>query len=505
MERHLAATEITGHFVGGKPDGTGSKKLERFDPATGEKIGYVMLADETTVNAAVESSISAFQEWRLVEPAKRAVILRRFCDLVNARAEELCQLITREHGKTLLDSKGELQRGIENIEYATGIAEHLKGEHSKAVGPDIDSWSELSPLGVVVGITPFNFPVMVPLWMFPLAVACGNAFILKPSEKVPTAGYRLAELFSEAGLPDGVFNVLQGDQKTAGWLLKHPDIKAASFVGSTPVAKSIYKASGESGKRVQALGGAKNHAVVLPDADIESATNAIMGAAYGSCGQRCMALSVVVSVGDETADVVADVLTKKVAGLNIGPGMDDLDMGPLNSGPQRDRIVDLIQEGVDQGATILIDGRRHGSYQQPGFYLGGTLFDNVQPGMSIYDEEIFGPVLCLVRVRTASDAMRIINDSQYGNGTCIFTRDGYSARTYANEVEAGMVGINVPLPVPVANHSFGGWKDSRFGDLAAYGPDGVRFYTRRKTITERWASSADGRGIDFAFPGSRPA
>ncbi len=505
MERHLAATEITGHFVGGKPDGTGSKKLERFDPATGEKIGYVMLADETTVNAAVESSISAFQEWRLVEPAKRAVILRRFCDLVNARAEELCQLITREHGKTLLDSKGELQRGIENIEYATGIAEHLKGEHSKAVGPDIDSWSELSPLGVVVGITPFNFPVMVPLWMFPLAVACGNAFILKPSEKVPTAGYRLAELFSEAGLPDGVFNVLQGDQKTAGWLLKHPDIKAASFVGSTPVAKSIYKASGESGKRVQALGGAKNHAVVLPDADIESATNAIMGAAYGSCGQRCMALSVVVSVGDETADEVADVLTKKVAGLNIGPGMDDLDMGPLNSGPQRDRIVDLIQEGVDQGATILIDGRRHGSYQQPGFYLGGTLFDNVQPGMSIYDEEIFGPVLCLVRVRTAADAMRIINDSQYGNGTCIFTRDGYSARTYANEVEAGMVGINVPLPVPVANHSFGGWKDSRFGDLAAYGPDGVRFYTRRKTITERWASSADGRGIDFAFPGSRPA
>ncbi len=503
MERQVAVTEITGHFIGGKPNARGSRKLERFDPATGEQIGYVTLANETAVNATVESSISAFKEWRLVEPAKRAVILRRFCDLVIARAEELCQLITREHGKTMLDSKGELQRGIENIEYATGIAEHLKGEHSKSVGPDIDSWSELSPLGVVVGITPFNFPVMVPLWMFPLAVACGNTFILKPSEKVPTAGYRLAELFSEAGLPDGVFNVLQGDQETAGWLLKHPDIKAASFVGSTPVAKSIYKASGDSGKRVQALGGAKNHAVVLPDADVETAANAIMGAAYGSCGQRCMALSVVVSVGDETADAVATTLSKKVSGLNIGPGPDNLDMGPLNSGLQRDRIVGLIQEGIDQGATMLVDGRRHTSYQQPGFYLGGTLFDNVKPGMSIYDEEIFGPVLCLVRVKTAAEAMRIINDNQYGNGTCIFTRDGYSARTYANEVEAGMVGINVPLPVPVANHSFGGWKDSRFGDLAAYGPDGVRFYTRRKTITERWSSPAADSGIDFAFPGSR--
>ena len=501
----MAQTEITGHFIGGKPDTSGSQKLERFDPATGEQMGYVVLADETTVKTAVESSKTAYQDWRVVEPAKRAVILRRFCELVTAQADELCLLVTREHGKTIMDAQGELQRGVENIEFATGIAEHLKGEYSKAVGPDIDSWSELSPLGVVVGITPFNFPVMVPMWMFPLAIACGNTFILKPSEKVPTAGYRLAELFSEAGLPDGVFNVVQGDQQTAGWLLRHPDIKAASFVGSTPVARSIYKASGDSGKRVQALGGAKNHAVVLPDADVETATNAIMGAAYGSCGQRCMALSVVVSVGDETADAVADVLSKKVSGLNIGPGVDNLDMGPLNSSPQRDRIVGLIQEGVDQGATILVDGRRHASYQQPGFYLGGTLFDNVKPGMSIYDEEIFGPVLCLVRVKTAADAMRIINDNQYGNGTCIFTRDGYSARTYANEVEAGMVGINVPLPVPVANHSFGGWKDSRFGDLAAYGPDGVRFYTRRKTITERWSSAADGKGIDFAFPGSRSA
>ena len=499
----MAQAEITGHFIGGKPDMGGARKLERFDPATGEQMGYVALADETTVNAAVDSSKNAYQDWRVVEPAKRAVILRRFCELVNVHGDELCQLITREHGKTLLDSQGELQRGIENIEYATGIAEHLKGEHSKAVGPDIDSWSELLPLGVVVGITPFNFPVMVPMWMFPLAVACGNAFILKPSEKVPTAGYRLAELFSEAGLPDGVFNIVQGDQETAGSLMQHPDIKAASFVGSTPVARSIYKASGDTGKRVQALGGAKNHAVVLPDADVESATNAIMGAAYGSCGQRCMALSVVVSVGDETADAVAKVLNKKVSELNIGPGVDNLDMGPLNSAPQRDRIVDLIQEGVDQGATILVDGRRHASDQQPGFYLGGTLFDHVQPGMSIYDEEIFGPVLCLVRAKTANDAMRIINDSQYGNGTCIFTRDGYSARTYANEVEAGMVGINVPLPVPVANHSFGGWKDSRFGDLAAYGPDGIRFYTRRKTITERWTSAPDDKGIDFAFPGSR--
>ena len=504
MERELTQTGITGHFIAGRPDTGGSRRLERFDPATGEQMGYVTLGDESTINTAVDSSSNAYQDWRLVEPAKRAVIIRKFCDAVSAHADELCRLITLEHGKTLLDAQGELQRGIENIEYATGIAEHLKGEYSKAVGPDIDSWSEMSPLGVVVGITPFNFPVMVPMWMFPLAVACGNTFILKPSEKVPTAGYRLAELFSEAGLPDGVFNVVQGDHDTTGWLLQHPSVKAASFVGSTPVARSIYKASSESGKRVQALGGAKNHAVVLSDADVEMATNAIMGAAYGSCGQRCMALSVVVSVGDETADKVADALSKKVSGLNIGPGMNNLDMGPLNSSPQRDRIVDLIQECMDQGATILVDGRKHESYQQPGFYLGGTLFDNVRPGMSIYDEEIFGPVLCLVRVKTASDAMRIVNDSQYGNGTCIFTRDGYSARAYADKVESGMVGINVPLPVPVANHSFGGWKDSRFGDLAAYGPDGVRFYTRRKTITERWTSPVDDSAIDFSFPGTRP-
>ena len=458
----MAQTEITGHFIGGKPDASGSQKLERFDPATGEQMGYVVLADETTVKTAVESSKTAYQDWRVVEPAKRAVILRRFCELVTAQADELCLLVTREHGKTIMDAQGELQRGVENIEFATGIAEHLKGEYSKAVGPDIDSWSELSPLGVVVGITPFNFPVMVPMWMFPLAIACGNTFILKPSEKVPTAGYRLAELFSEAGLPDGVFNVVQGDQETAGWLLRHPDIKAASFVGSTPVARSIYRASGDSGKRVQALGGAKNHAVVLPDADVATATNAIMGAAYGSCGQRCMALSVVVSVGDETADAVADELSKKVSGLNIGPGVDNLDMGPLNSSPQRDRIVGLIQEGVDQGATILVDGRRHASYQQPGFYLGGTLFDNVKPGMSIYDEEIFGPVVTLHPFDSEDEAVAIANNTRYGLAGSVWTSDLDKGRRVSEAIDTGMVWVNTwlhrDLRVP-----FGGVKDSGVG------------------------------------------
>ncbi len=496
-------SEATVHYIDGSPESGGSRQLVRTDPSTGEQIGTVALADSATVDDAIASARGAFTNWRDTEPAKRATVLRRFCDLVKGNASELCQIVTREHGKTLLDAEGELQRGIENIEYATGIAELLKGEHSKLVGPGIDSWSELSALGVVVGITPFNFPVMVPMWMFPLAIACGNTFVLKPSEKVPTAAFRLAELLSEAGLPEGVFNVVQGDRTTVECLLAHPDVRAASFVGSTPVARAIYSAASSNGKRVQALGGAKNHAVILPDADIDAATNAIMGAAYGSCGQRCMALSVVVSVGDETADKVADSLTGKVSALAIGPGVDNLDMGPINSGPQRDRIVGLIQQGVDQGATLLVDGRAHVSCQQPGFYLGGTLFDNVRPGMSIYDEEIFGPVLCLVRASSAAEAMQIVNGNQYGNGTCIFTRDGYSARTFANEVQAGMVGINVPLPVPVANHSFGGWKDSRYGDLAAYGPDGLRFYTRRKTVTERWQSPVEGSEIDFAFPSAK--
>lgn len=490
------------HFINGEISEQGNNTIPVINPATGETVSEVMVADQSVVDAAVMSAKSALPTWRNKEPAKRAAILREYHSLLQKNSDDICALITEEHGKTLVDAKGELQRGIENVEYATGIAEHLKGEHSRSVGPDIDSWSELAPVGVCAGITPFNFPAMVPMWMYPLAIACGNTFVLKPSEKVPSAAIKIAALFKEAGLPDGVLNVVQGDGTTSKLLLGHDEIKAASFVGSTPVARSIYSNASERGKRVQALGGAKNHAVILPDADLEAASNAIMGAAYGSCGQRCMALSVVVSVGEDTADKMAKILSEKVASLKIGPGDQNLDMGPVNSAPQLEKILDLIDQGEKQGATLLVDGRQHPSYQSPGYFLGGTLFDHVKPGMSVYDEEIFGPVLCLVRAETAAEAMEIVNGSQYGNGSCIFTRDGYSARQYADEVEAGMVGINVPLPVPVANHSFGGWKDSRFGDLAAYGPDGVAFYTRRKTITERWLSPNANSKMDFAFPGS---
>ncbi|MEM9623071.1 MAG: CoA-acylating methylmalonate-semialdehyde dehydrogenase [Pseudomonadota bacterium] len=489
------------HFINGSKVTEGSDTIDVVNPATGVQVASVLIADEPTIDQAVAAAQAALPAWRNKEPAKRAAILRSYHTLLSQHADEICALITSEHGKTLDDAQGELQRGIENVEYATGIAEHLKGEHSRGVGPQIDSWSELAPVGVCVGITPFNFPAMVPMWMFPLAIACGNTFILKPSEKVPSAAVRIAELFSEASLPPGVFNVVQGDANTSKLLLEHDGVSAASFVGSTPVARSIYSTASDRGKRVQALGGAKNHAVILPDADLEAAGNAIMGAAYGSCGQRCMALSVVVSVGEETGNKMAEILSEKVAALRIGPGEENLDMGPVNSAPQLERILDLIEQGEAQGAKLLIDGREHPSYQAPGFFLGGTLFDNVTPGMAIYDEEIFGPVLCLVRAASAAEAMQIVNGSQYGNGSCIFTRDGYSARQYASEVEAGMVGINVPLPVPVANHSFGGWKDSRFGDLAAYGPDGVAFYTKRKTITERWQTPDAKNTMDFAFPG----
>ncbi|MBT4162421.1 MAG: CoA-acylating methylmalonate-semialdehyde dehydrogenase [Gammaproteobacteria bacterium] len=491
------------HFIDGKRISGGTQSISVTDPATGNQVASVAVADSRTVNAAVDSATAAHQHWKRTPPHKRAAVLSEFQQLVTDHADELVSVITEEHGKTLLDSRGELQRGIENIEYAIGIAEHLKGEHSRLVGPDIDSWSEHAPVGVCVGITPFNFPVMVPMWMFPLAVACGNSFILKPSEKVPTAGLLVAELFTKAGLPEGVLNVVQGDQSSSRLLLEHPEVKAVSFVGSTPIAKTIYTAASEGGKRVQALGGAKNHAIVLPDADVESACNAIMGAAYGSCGQRCMALSVVISVGKNTATEITRRLKGKINDLNVGAGTGNPDMGPVNSEIQRERILSLIQSGVDEGADLLVDGREHPMYRQPGYYLGGTLFDNVRPGMAIYDEEIFGPVLCHIRVDTAADALQIVNGNQYGNGSCIFTRDGHSARQFADEVDAGMVGINVPLPVPVANHSFGGWKNSRFGDLAAYGPDGVRFYTRRKTITERWHSPTESSEMNFAFPAAR--
>lgn len=490
------------HYIDGQAVAESTESIAVINPATGKQVNEVLVADNSIVDRAVISAHQAFESWKKVEPGKRAKIMQAFYQLVQDNEDRICAAITEEHGKTLVDAKGELQRGLENVEFATGIAEHLKGEHSRQVGPNIDSWNEMAPLGVCIGITPFNFPAMVPMWMFPLAIACGNAFVLKPSEKVPTTSLIMAELFTQAGLPSGVFNVVQGDQRTSTALLVHDLVEAASFVGSTPVAKAIYSGASERGKRVQALGGAKNHAIVLPDADVEAASNAIMGAAYGSCGQRCMALSVVVSVGEETGNQMAEILTKKVAALQIGAGDENLDMGPVNSEPQLNKIVGLVGQGVEQGASLLVDGRQHPSFEHDGFFMGGTLFDNVEPGMSIYDEEIFGPVLCLVRAENATEALKIVNGNQYGNGSCIFTRDGYSARAFASEVTAGMVGINVPLPVPVANHSFGGWKESRFGDLAAYGPDGVRFYTRRKTITERWQSGAEDSVMNFAFPGS---
>lgn len=490
------------HFINGRQVEAPGTGLAVTNPATGAEIASLSVADATLVNDAVTSARAAFDPWQRTPPQRRAAIIRDCHQRVLDHRDQIAGVITEEHGKTLEDALGELQRGIENIEYAIGIAEHLKGEHSRLVGSDINSWSEHAPVGVCVGITPFNFPAMVPMWMFPLAIACGNTFVLKPSEKVPTAALMIAQLFSDAGLPDGVFNVIQGDQSTSRLLLDHPDVAAASFVGSTPVARAIYQQASAAGKRVQALGGAKNHAIVMPDADFDSACNAIMGAAYGSCGQRCMALSVVVSVGEAAAEQVTRQLTAKVSDLRVGAGTENLDMGPLNSGGQRERILDLIQSGVEAGAKLLVDGREHPMYQQPGFFLGGTLFDEVATDMAIYTQEIFGPVLCHIRAETAAEALRIINSNPYGNGSCIFTRDGHSARLFAEEVQAGMVGINVPLPVPVANHSFGGWKDSRFGDLAAYGPDGVAFYTRRKTVTERWPSPAQGSQMDFAFPGS---
>lgn len=426
----------------------------------------------------------------------------RFRQLLEDNADRVCAAITREHGKTLEDARGELTRGIENVEYACGIADLLKGEHSKNVGPGIDSWSEFQPLGVVAGITPFNFPAMVPLWMFPVAVACGNCFILKPSERDPSASLLVAQLAQEAGLPPGVLNVVHGDKEAVDTLLTDPRVQAVSFVGSTPVAEYVYATGTAHGKRVQALGGAKNHAIVMPDADLDNAVSAIMGAAYGSCGERCMAISVVVAVGDATADRVVAMLAEQVRSLKVGAGTGaGCDMGPLVTRAHFEKVKGFVDQGVAEGAELVVDGRGlvvpgH----EGGFFLGGCLFDRVTPDMRIYREEIFGPVLCVVRVATMQEGMDLIDAHEYGNGTCLFTRDGEAARYFTDAIKVGMVGINVPLPVPVSYHSFGGWKRSLFGDLAAYGPDGVRFYTRRKTITQRWPTGGVREGAQFSFP-----
>ena len=464
-----------------------------------------MLADKTTVEQAIASAQAAFPAWRNTPPLKRARVMGNLKVLLEQHADEICAMITAEHGKVLSDAAGELQRGIENVEYASYAPELLKGEHSKNVGPAIDSWSEFQPLGVAAGITPFNFPAMVPLWMWPMAVACGNTFILKPSERDPSSTLRIAELALEAGLPPGVLNVVNGDKEAVDTLLTDPRIKAVSFVGSTPIAEYIYAEGCKNGKRVQALGGAKNHAVVMPDADIANAVNALMGAAFGSCGERCMAIPLVVAVGDATADAVVAALKVEIAKMKVGPGTDaSSDMGPLVTKPHFEKVKGYVDQGVKEGAVLVVDGRGVSvAGHEDGYFLGPCLFDHVKPGMVTYQEEIFGPVLGVVRVKTLQEAMDMIDAHEYGNGTCIFTRDGEAARYFSDHIQVGMVGVNVPLPVPVAYHSFGGWKRSLFGDLHAYGPDAVRFYTKRKTITQRWPSAGVREGTVFAFPSSK--
>lgn len=494
--------DTLGHLIDGRRLVAGGRSQEVFNPAIGRAEKRVELAGKTTVEQAITAAQAAFPAWRATPPARRARLTMAFKNLLDRHTETICQLITNEHGKVLADSLGELQRGIENVEYACCAPELLKGEHSRNVGPGIDSWSEFQPLGVCAGITPFNFPVMVPLWMWPMAVVCGNTFVLKPSERDPSSALFVAQLAHEAGFPPGVLNVVNGDKEAVDTLLTDPRVQAISFVGSTPIAEYIYTTGASHGKRVQALGGAKNHALVMPDADIENAVSALMGAAFGSCGERCMAVPIVVAVGEETADAVVAGLTAEISRMKVGPGTEaGIDMGPLVTRQHFEKVRAYIDLGIDEGAKLVVDGRNVSvaGYEE-GYYLGACLFDHVQPAMRIYREEIFGPVLGVVRVKTLQEGMGLIDAHEYGNGTCIFTRDGEAARYFTDHVKIGMVGVNVPLPVPVAYHSFGGWKRSLFGDLAIYGPDGVRFYTRRKTVTQRWPSAGVREGTVFSFP-----
>jgi len=491
-----------GHFINGANVSDTERLSAVVNPATGQLSKQVALASQKTTEQAIAAAEAAFPQWRNTSPAQRVKIMFTYRELLTKHADEIVALVTEEHGKVLDDAKGELLRGIEIVEYACGASELLKGEHSKNASVDIDSWSEFQPLGVVAGITPFNFPAMVPMWMFPMAIVCGNTFVLKPSEKDPSVALILAKLFTEAGLPDGVFNVVNGDKEAVDTLLTDQRVAAISFVGSTPIAEYIYQTGTANGKRVQALGGAKNHAVIMPDADIDNAVSAIMGAAYGSCGERCMAISVVVCVGNETAELLVSKLKTSIGQLKVGLGTDTAnDMGPLITKEHFEKVKGYIDLGVEEGADLVVDGRGLVvSGCEQGYFLGGCLFDNVTPEMRICQEEIFGPVLCVVRAETQEHAMQLIDDHEFGNGTCIFTRDGEAARYFTDNVKIGMVGVNVALPVPVASQSFGGWKRSLFGDLAAYGPDSVRFYTRRKTITQRWPSGGVRETSQFSFP-----
>ncbi|WP_445681783.1 CoA-acylating methylmalonate-semialdehyde dehydrogenase [Radicibacter daui] len=490
------------HFVGGrKVAGTSGRKSPVFNPATGEQTGEVALASTAEVRAAVAAARAAFPGWAATTPLRRARILNKFLHILEERTPELAAVISAEHGKVLSDAMGEITRGIEVVEFATGIPQLLKGEFTENVGTRVDSHSLRQPLGVVAGITPFNFPAMVPMWMFPVALACGNCFVLKPSERDPSASLLLAEWLKEAGLPDGVFTIVHGDKEAVDALLTDPDITAVSFVGSTPIARYIYETAAMNGKRCQALGGAKNHMIIMPDADMDQAVDALMGAAYGSAGERCMAISVAVPVGEATANALIAKLEPKVRALKIGPGTDpEAEMGPLVTRQHFDKVRGYIDAGVAEGAKLVVDGRdfKMQGYEG-GYFVGGTLFDNVTTDMKIYKEEIFGPVLSVVRSPDYDTAARMINEHEFGNGTAIFTRDGDAAREFASQIQVGMVGINVPIPVPMAFHSFGGWKASLFGDHHMHGPEGVRFYTKLKTITSRWPTGIRS-GAEFVMP-----
>ena len=490
------------HYIDGKiTPGAAGRSQDIVDPARGEMIGCVRLAAREDVEAAVAAATRAFPGWAATPPLRRSRILNRFRALLEEHAEELAATITSEHGKVHADALGEVQRGLEVVEFAVGIPHLLKGEVTENVGTSVDSHSLRQPLGVVAGITPFNFPIMVPMWMFPVALACGNTFVLKPSERDPSASLIVARLLKEAGLPDGVFNVVNGDKESVDTLLEHPDVKAVSFVGSTLIARYIYERACAFGKRAQALGGAKNHMVVMPDADLDLTADALMGAAYGAAGERCMAISVVVAVGDATADALVEKLLPRIATLKTGPGSDRTsEMGPLITAQHRDKVVGYIDSGEAEGAMLVVDGRQCKIHGYPrGHWVGPTLFDHVTPEMKIYREEIFGPVLSIVRAADYMSAVKLINEHEYGNGTAIFTRDGDAARDFSHRVQVGMVGVNVPIPVPMAFHSFGGWKASLFGDHHMHGPEGVRFYTKLKTITTRWPTGMRA-GADFVMP-----
>jgi len=491
-----------GHLINGVVVEDTERTQDVFNPATGEATRKVALASMETVEQAIAAAQAAYPAWRATPPAKRAQVMFRLKELLQENTETITRMIGEEHGKIIHDATGELGRGIENVEYACYAPELLKGEHSKQVGPGIDCWSEFQPLGVVAGITPFNFPAMVPLWMWPMAVVCGNCFILKPSERDPSSVMYIAQLAQQAGLPEGVLNVVNGDKVAVDTLLNDDRVKAISFVGSTPIAEYIYTTASANGKRCQALGGAKNHAIIMPDADMDNAVNQLLGAAFGSSGERCMALSVAVAVGKEAGDQLVEKMQAAMTDLNVGSyENNDNAFGPVITREHMEKVNGFISSAQAQGATIVVDGRdpRVEGFDN-GFFVGATLIDNVTADMASYKAEIFGPVLQVIRVETMQEAMDLIDAHEYGNGTCIFTRDGEAARYFSDNIQVGMVGINVPLPVPVSYHSFGGWKRSLFGDLHAYGPDAVRFYTKRKTITQRWPSSGVREGAQFSFP-----